>query len=123
LNWTVVQLCSLPTSIPRVSVLRAFAAPPTAPAPCTERQDILPAPYLARAQWVALQTREALRREELADLLRESYEMVLAKLSTKVRQAIAKGGSAMPEARILTTRKKKVASKETLGQKERRKRC
>src|SRR5256886_3444440 len=60
-------------------------------------------------------TREALRREELADLLRESYEMVLAKLSTKMRQAIAKGGSAMPEARILTTRKKKRSEERRVG--------
>ena len=111
------------TPLEPAPVWLSFKASPEKFAELTERQNIVPAPYLARAQWVALQTRDAVPREELADLLRESYEMVLAKLSKKVRQAIAKGGSAMPEARILTTRKKKVASKETLGQKERRKRC
>src|SRR4051812_49139287 len=45
----------------------------------TERAGIIPAPYLARAQWVALETKDALPANELARLLRESYDMVLAK--------------------------------------------
>src|SRR5271155_5873060 len=40
----------------------------------TERQNIIPAPYLARAQWIALQTRDALPSEELAASIRESYD-------------------------------------------------
>src|SRR6266853_2596176 len=42
----------------------------------TERAGIIPAPYMARAQWVALETRDALPKEELAALLRESYDLV-----------------------------------------------
>jgi predicted DNA-binding protein (MmcQ/YjbR family) len=56
----------------------------------TERADIIPAPYLARAKWVALETREAVAAEELAALLRESYELVVAKLPKKTREAIQK---------------------------------
>lgn len=56
----------------------------------SERADIIPAPYLARAKWVALETREALAAEELAALLRESYELVVAKLPKKTREVIAK---------------------------------
>jgi len=52
----------------------------------TERAGIIPAPYLARAQWVALETRDALSREELATLLRESYDFVFAKLPRKIRE-------------------------------------
>src|SRR5262252_1412094 len=52
-----------------------FKAYPASFAELTERQNIMPAPYRARAQWVALQTRDALGQEELARLLRESYEM------------------------------------------------
>jgi predicted DNA-binding protein (MmcQ/YjbR family) len=55
----------------------------------TERAGIIPAPYLARAQWVALETKEALGREELAGLLRESYDLVVGKLTKKQRQAFA----------------------------------
>jgi predicted DNA-binding protein (MmcQ/YjbR family) len=54
----------------------------------TERAGIIPAPYLARAQWVALETRDALSREELATLLRESYDFVFAKLPGKTRESL-----------------------------------
>jgi predicted DNA-binding protein (MmcQ/YjbR family) len=54
----------------------------------TERAGIIPAPYLARAQWVALETRDALSREELAALLRESYDLVVAKLPRKDRESL-----------------------------------
>lgn len=99
------------TPLEPAPVWLSFKASPDKFAELTERQSIIPAPYLARAQWVALQTRDAVGREELADLLRESYEMVLAKLPKKVRKAIANRASAMPGARISRARKKKVASK------------
>jgi|GraSoi_2013_40cm_1033754.scaffolds.fasta_scaffold25874_1 predicted DNA-binding protein (MmcQ/YjbR family) len=54
----------------------------------TERDGIIPAPYLARAQWVALESKEALRKDELAALLRESYGLVVAKLPKKTQQAL-----------------------------------
>jgi predicted DNA-binding protein (MmcQ/YjbR family) len=55
----------------------------------TERAGIIPAPYLARAQWVALETKDALEKQELAGLLRESYELVFAKLPKKTQRALA----------------------------------
>jgi predicted DNA-binding protein (MmcQ/YjbR family) len=54
-----------------------------------ERPGIIPAPYLARAKWVALETKDALSPDELALLLRESYDMVVAKLPRKTREALA----------------------------------
>lgn len=54
----------------------------------TERDGVIPAPYLARAQWVALERKEALQKEELAPLLREAYDLVIAKLPKKTRQAL-----------------------------------
>jgi predicted DNA-binding protein (MmcQ/YjbR family) len=57
----------------------------------TERPGIIPAPYLARAKWVALETKDALSSDELAVLLRESYDMVVAKLPKKTREALASG--------------------------------
>ena len=82
---------------------KMFAVAPLEPAPVclsfkaspgnflelTERPDILPAPYLARAQWVALETSDAVSREELAGLLRESYELVAAKLPKKIRESLS----------------------------------
>jgi predicted DNA-binding protein (MmcQ/YjbR family) len=55
----------------------------------TERQNIIPAPYLARAQWIALQSRDALASEELATLVRESYALVVAKLPKKTQQSLS----------------------------------
>jgi predicted DNA-binding protein (MmcQ/YjbR family) len=55
----------------------------------TERPGIIPAPYLARAKWIALETKDALPPDELAQLLRESYDMVVAKLPRKTREALA----------------------------------
>jgi predicted DNA-binding protein (MmcQ/YjbR family) len=55
----------------------------------TERPDIIPAPYLARAQWVALQKRDALSSNELTALLHDSYDLIVAKLPKKIRDSMA----------------------------------
>jgi predicted DNA-binding protein (MmcQ/YjbR family) len=56
----------------------------------TERPHIIPAPYLARAKWVALENAGAVSPQELASLLRTSYDLVLAKLPKKSRDSLAK---------------------------------
>lgn len=82
---------------------KMFAITPLEPAPVwltfkaseesfvdlTERPGIIPAPYLARAKWVALETRDALTADELAQRLRLSYDLVFAKLPLKTRAALA----------------------------------
>jgi len=55
----------------------------------TERPQIIPAPYLARAKWVALERPEALSRAELAELLRVSYELVFGKLPKRVQATMS----------------------------------
>src|SRR5215467_13206105 len=87
------------TPLEPARVCLAFKASPEKFVELTERQNIIPAPYLARAQWVALQTRDAVGHEELAGLLRESYEMILAKLPRKMQEAIASGRGAESAAR------------------------
>lgn len=44
-----------------------------------EREGIAPAPYLARAQWVALERFDVLGDAEMRRLLRQAYEIVAAK--------------------------------------------
>lgn len=51
-----------------------------------ERPGIAPAPYLARAKWIALEQDHGLTRGEVAALVKESYELVLAKLPKRVRE-------------------------------------
>ena len=94
------------TPLEPAPVCLSFKASPESFAELTERPNIIPAPYLARAQWVALQTRDALPPEELARLLRDSYDMVFAKLPRKTRDAVS---SAKPLAR--KARDKKPAKK------------
>ncbi len=54
---------------------------------------IAPAPYLARAKWIALENEEALPHGQLRALIRESYDLVAAKLPRKSREAMLAGGS------------------------------
>src|SRR5947209_18712824 len=95
------------TPLEPAPVCLAFKASPENFAELTERPNIIPAPYLARAQWVALVTRDALPADELARLLRDSYDMVFARLPKKTRGVVA---SAKPAAR--KARSKKPAKKE-----------
>ncbi|HYL83764.1 MAG TPA: MmcQ/YjbR family DNA-binding protein [Candidatus Angelobacter sp.] len=97
-------------------VCLSFKASPESFAELTERPNVIPAPYLARAQWVALQTRDAIGQEELARLLRESYEMIAAKLPKKTREMLAK-----PEKATGVARQKK-ARRKAAGKKEKRRR-
>jgi predicted DNA-binding protein (MmcQ/YjbR family) len=95
------------TPLEPAPVYLSFKASPENFAELTERPNIIPAPYLARAQWVALQTSDAVRQEELAGLLRESYELVAAKLSKKERERLTKPQSTAGPARNKTAREKK----------------
>src|SRR5216684_4427859 len=95
------------TPLEPASVFLSFKTSPETFVELTERVDIIPAPYLARAQWVALQTKDALPAEELARLLRESYDMVFAKLSKKTREAVSNSRSVARKARSKKPSKKK----------------
>jgi predicted DNA-binding protein (MmcQ/YjbR family) len=88
-------------------VCLSFKASPENFAELTERPNIIPAPYLARAQWVALQTRDALPPDELARLLRESYDLVCAKLPKKLRDALMSAKPAARKPRVKQPAKKK----------------
>ncbi len=94
------------TPLEPAPVCLSFKASPENFAELTERPNIIPAPYLARVQWVALQTMDALPAGELARLLRDSYDMVFAKLPKKTREPVS---SAKPSAR--KARSKKPAKK------------
>jgi predicted DNA-binding protein (MmcQ/YjbR family) len=95
------------TPLEPAPVCLSFKASPENFAELTERPNIIPAPYLARAQWVALQTRDALPAGELARLLRDSYDMVFAKLPKKTREAVSSATTAAPNVRSKKTAKKK----------------
>ena len=99
------------TPLEPAPVCLSFKASPENFSELTERQNIIPAPYLARAKWVALQTRDALGAQELAGLLRESYEIVLAKLPSKVRETIMKPQPTGQTARNAKRQKRRLPKK------------
>jgi predicted DNA-binding protein (MmcQ/YjbR family) len=69
----------------------SFKCSPADFADLTERIGIVPAPYLARAQWVALESEDALTPAELKHYLRQSYDLVFQKLPRKAQSAMAGG--------------------------------
>ena len=68
-----------------------FKCTPEDFAELTEREGIIPAPYLARAMWVQeSELGAALERQELALLLRSAYDLVVAKLPKSKRPGAAR---------------------------------
>jgi predicted DNA-binding protein (MmcQ/YjbR family) len=65
-----------------------FKCTPESFAELTEREDIRPAPYVGRYKWVMLYRLDGVRRDELQELIRTSYEMVAAKAGKRA----GKGG-------------------------------
>ena len=80
-----------------------FAVAPLEPGPrwiafkCTEgefadlveRPGIIPAPYLARAHWVSLESEDALAHAEVQRLLRQAHGLVFAKLPKKLQNQLS----------------------------------
>ncbi|HEY6293936.1 MAG TPA: MmcQ/YjbR family DNA-binding protein [Terriglobia bacterium] len=57
-----------------------------------EQPGVIPAPYLARATWVALQTASALPPAEIKRLLRQAHDLVLARLAKGTQLALLARG-------------------------------
>ncbi|MCA1589419.1 MAG: MmcQ/YjbR family DNA-binding protein [Acidobacteria bacterium] len=66
----------------------SFKCTPDKFAELTEIDGIIPAPYVARYHWVAIQKPNALADGELQDLISNSYKMVFDKLSPKVKKGL-----------------------------------
>ena len=77
------------TPLEPAPVCLSFKCSPEDFADLTERPGIIPAPYLARAQWVALESEDALPAVEIRRYLKQSYELVFAKLPKKAQAGLA----------------------------------
>ena len=55
----------------------------------TEREGIIPAPYMARNNWIFIEKSNALTTVEWKHYVRQSYEMVFAKLPKKIKEKFA----------------------------------
>lgn len=73
----------------------------------TDRPGIIPAPYLARAKWIAIESAEAVLQSEVERLLRKSYDMVVEKLPRAARLSLSSNQRARKPARKKTPKRKK----------------
>ena len=88
----------------------SFKCTPEAFAELTEREWIIPAPYLARAMWVQESRLGAtLERRELEPLLQSAYDLVVAKLPRSKRPGPAPAPGAKKRAPQPTGRVRKPA--------------
>ena len=66
----------------------SFKCTPEVFAELTEREGIVPAPYVARYHWVALERFDALPESELKQLLKNAYQLIFEKLPKKSKAAL-----------------------------------
>ena len=71
-------------------IAMSFKCTPEEFAELVERPGIIPAPYSARMHWVALEREDALPRAEIKRLIRESYDLVIARLPKKKQAELMK---------------------------------
>lgn len=84
----------------------------------TERDGIIPAPYLARAKWVQLTTLKAMADDELRDRLAVAHRIIVEKLPKKDRPALPKAAAkAAPKKAAETKAVKKAAAKKAPAKK------
>jgi predicted DNA-binding protein (MmcQ/YjbR family) len=90
--FATLSLDSVPPSLCSKSTPEMFAE-------LCEQEGIRPAPYVGRYKWVLLERLDVLSDEEIEDLIRHSYAMVVpkGKVKVKVKKVKVKVKSAKPQ--------------------------
>jgi predicted DNA-binding protein (MmcQ/YjbR family) len=68
----------------------SFKCTPEKFAELTEREGVIPAPYVARYHWVAVEDPKSVDDEELEDLISRSYLLVFENLPPSERKNLSK---------------------------------
>jgi len=103
------KMFALASLSPDHGAVVSFAAGPERFAELVEREGVLPAPYLARAHWVALERWSALPVAELKELLCQARDRVYDKLPRRTREVLAM--PAGERKKLICARKKMLAAK------------
>ncbi len=98
------------TSLGPVGVRLSLKSTPEKFAELTEIPGVVPAPYMARNFWIALERWDAVRRSELEELIRESYDLVFAKLPKKKQAELSSENTPAKKTAKKTTTKKRPAN-------------
>ena len=87
----------------------SFAAGPERYAELLETEGIFPAPYLARAYWVAIRHWGVLRSSELEEQLKLAHSLIHDKLPKRTRDVLAMPAAA--QRKLLKERRKLLATR------------
>jgi predicted DNA-binding protein (MmcQ/YjbR family) len=101
---------------PRLS----FKCTPEKFAELCERTGIIPAPYLARAQWVSLLGFNAVPEAELRELIAESYRLVWERLPKRRRVELESSVAQKTEAARKAAPRKVAAGRKSAGARRKR---
>jgi predicted DNA-binding protein (MmcQ/YjbR family) len=125
IQWEI-DLCFKIAGGPMICVMPTEPAPVVCSFKCTpekflelqEIEGIIPAPYMARAHWVALERFDVLRDTEFKELLAEAYRLKYESL-TKKRRAELEGTAPAkkPVKKAAKKAVKKTAPKDTAARK------
>ena len=75
---------------PKAATKLSFKCTPEKFAELVEIEGIIPAPYMARNHWVAMVKMDALRQNQIKELIRKSYRLVFEKLPKKTQAGLEK---------------------------------
>jgi predicted DNA-binding protein (MmcQ/YjbR family) len=92
----------------------SFSAGPERFAELVEREGLVPAPYMARIYWVALERWDALPASELKSLLKDARDLTWDKLPQRTKDALA-----LPPAELrnlIAERRKRLDAKAKLAE-------
>lgn len=103
------KMFALASLSPDHSAVLSFAAGPERFAELVEIDGVRPAPYLARAHWVAIETWDTLPAAELKEHLRHARDLVCEKLPRRTKDLLAL--SASEKKKLIAARRKQLASK------------
>lgn len=87
----------------------SFAAGPEGSAELLEIDGIFPAPYLARAHWIAMERWDVLRKSDLETRLRSARELIEAKLPKRTLDVLAM--PAVARRKLIAARRKDLAKR------------
>jgi predicted DNA-binding protein (MmcQ/YjbR family) len=96
----------------------SYSAGPERFAELVEQEGIVPAPYMARIHWAAVERWDVLRNAEWESELRAAHDITLAKLPKGVREVLAMSERA--RAKVIAERRKVLATRKKAGPQKRK---
>ncbi len=105
------KMFALASLEPDHGAVLSFAAGPERFAELVEQEGLFPAPYLARAHWVAMERWDTVGIRELKELLAGARDLIYAKLPAGTKTVLAM--SAAEKKKLVAARRKVLAAKKS----------